>query len=197
MFIPGAALARAHAKPLPRPAEMSEADILVRYDAKNEPDGPVVYAVIDCADLAKVPKDVLNGLDLAVRHDDGSFSAGKHSFFIRRETGNISLYVDEDAHPSFLQRLGKACRQNSGSIFIAAGDARNMIGPSGDIEPAPVTAHVANGFRRASVLEGLLAINEEREAIGNRRALAAVESPPADPFDAPFAPREPSPGDGF
>lgn len=177
MSVQGAELAKAHRFPIPAPTaliESRDASILVRYDGVTTKTQPapgaeakahqIIWFVIPGGDLAKLPESVLEGLDLAARRPDGSFTTSKNAFFVSSAAG-VSLYVDSDIHEGFLENLASAAEDAGLKVFNARGDiVKNMLGQNGDIDPPLVPAYVANGHSRVPTLESLAIIREMRDA---------------------------------
>lgn len=140
------ALAWAHQFPPPIPQDVSgDKAVIVRYDGVKMNGDDVIYAVIGAEDLGRLPSDLIRGLEFSVQASDGVLRGSPDAFFIGSER-QLSLYVNTDAYPDFLDRVRDAAYEAGLTPLIGEGDLRLMTGPDGDISAPQVPAFVENGM---------------------------------------------------
>jgi hypothetical protein len=140
------ALAWAHQFPPPIPQGVkSDQAVVVRYDGVKLEGVDVIYAVIGADDLSRLPGQLIRDLEFSSSGADGELRGSPDAFFIGSER-LLSLYVNTEAYPDFLDKVRDAAH-NSGLIpLIGEGDLRLMTGPGGDLSAPQVPAFVENGM---------------------------------------------------
>lgn len=129
------AVALAHFLPIPLRQEAREGrarNILVRFDAMERNDEPVVFAVIGVGDLAKLPEDTLQGLKMLTIGDDGRLRGNPDAFFMRGPNG-VSLYVNTDNDGGVVDRIYDIALEEDMVVEVADGDLRLLSDPDGEI----------------------------------------------------------------
>lgn len=168
------AIAQAHRLPVSMSdalrAERDDA-VLVRYDGMTRGDDRIAFAVISLADMAKLPGDVLEGIEFLESDADGRLKGSRHAFMLETPNGGV-LYVDTNRHPDFLVRVMDACEDAEISCLRAHGDLDLMTDPQGDFAPAARPAFLEIGFAPIPVRLGL-------DRIDALRAPAAKAEAPA------------------
>jgi len=140
------ALAWAHQFPPPIPQGVqSEQAVVVRYDGVKVEDVDVIYAVIGGEGLSRLPDSLFRELEFSVRDRDGELRGSPDAFFIGSER-HLSLYVNTDAYPDFLDQVRDAAHGAGLTPLIGEGDLRLMTGPGGDLSAPRVPAFVENGM---------------------------------------------------
>jgi hypothetical protein len=147
MFMPSKsdrAYAALFAPPLPD-GVLAEKAVIIRYDGVRVGHENVIYAVLGSEDLSRLPADVLGGLEFSVRAPDGELRGSPSAFFIGSER-HLSLYVDTDAYPDFIDVVKTATFERGLTLLNGEGDLRSMMGPDGDISAPAVPAFIENGM---------------------------------------------------
>ena len=140
------ALAWAHQFPPPLPDGVSaDTAVIIRYDGVKIGGEDVFYAVLNAADLSRLPDTVLRGLDFSVPDRDGEMRGSPDAFFIGSER-HLSLYVNTDAYPDFVSTVQVATLRRGMTFLNGEGDLREMRGPDGDVSAPNVPAFVENGM---------------------------------------------------
>ncbi len=181
-------LARAHRYPVPLPpgVDFDRNDtVLVRYDGELSKGGDtVVLAVVAVEDLAKMPPQVMSGLDLLVERQDGTYQGSEHAFFRRTQAG-VALYVDTDTHPHFIDRILRASQEQGLVVLNAVGDLDHMVDPQGDIRPQRLAAWRADRFEPVPVRGALDMIVEKRRELRAGRLTSRAEPTGSDMDPSP------------
>jgi hypothetical protein len=134
-----------HQFPPPIPEGLSpDETVVVRFDGVKVGEVDVIYAVIGAEDLARMPDAVMRDLEFSVRSPDGELRGSPNAFFTGSER-RLSLYVNTEAYPDFLDEVRDAAYGSGLTPVIADGDLRLMTGPDGDISAPSVPAFVQNG----------------------------------------------------
>lgn len=147
MFMPSKsdrAYAALFAPPLPEGVQAERA-VIIRYDGVRIGQENVIYAVLGSEDLSRLPGEVLEGLEFSVRAPDGELRGSPSAFFIGSER-HLSLYVDIDAYPDFIDEVKAATFERGLTLLNGEGDLRSMMGPDGDISAPEVPAFIENGM---------------------------------------------------
>ena len=140
------ALAWAHQFPPPIPESVSgDRAVVVRYDGVKLEGLDVIYAVIGSDDLGRLPDDLIRDLEFSTPGADGQLRGSPDAFFIGSER-QLSLYVNTEAYPDFLDRVRDAAHRSGLTPLIGEGDLRLMMGPDGDLSAPAVPAFVENGM---------------------------------------------------
>lgn len=150
------ALAWAHQFTPPLPDDVTaESSVMVRYDGARIGEEDVIYFVIGSDDLGRLPDHVLEGLEFSVRDEEGGVHGSPDAFFIGSEW-RLSLYVNTEAYPDFLDRVRDAASSVGLMSLVGHGDLHLMRGRDGDISAPAVPAFVENGL---GYVPSLLAIS--------------------------------------
>lgn len=158
-------LAEAHRKKPPLPDSLvheEESGILVRYDGMTRQEYPVIFAVMDIDDVAKLPADLFDRIGLAP--EPGTVNAANPHAFCVESPDQTMLCLDTDAYGGFLQDLFARVRKGELSLFVAQGDLKLMCDEAGDITPPQQPAFIRNGCRPVSGAEANARITQLREA---------------------------------
>lgn len=140
------ALAWAHQFPPPLPDGVSaETAVILRYDGVKIGGEDVFYAVLNAADLSRLPETVLQGLEFSLKDRDGEVRGSADAFFIGSER-HVSLYVNTDAYTDFVETVQAATLRRGLTFLNGEGDLREMRGPDGDVSAPNVPAFVENGM---------------------------------------------------
>lgn len=140
------ALAWAHQFPPPIPQGIpAEQAIVVRYDGVKVEGVDVIYAVMGADDLSRLPDQLVRDLEFSVQGADGELRGNPDAFFIGSER-LLSLYVNTEAYPDFLDQVRDAAHRIGLTPLIGEGDLRLMTGPGGDLSAPQVPAFVENGM---------------------------------------------------
>lgn len=164
-------IAAAHRLPLPlsdQDLEIRDQAVAIRYDGMMRQGEPVVFAVVASRDLAKLPEDVLDGLELLKRGEDGVLKGSAHAFFMRSHYGT-SLIVDTGQHEGFLPRLVDICEDLNMPVLTAQGDLRVMADAQGEMAPPATPAFITNGHRNVPVrqaLDEIQSLRQDRDQAG-------------------------------
>lgn len=175
-------IAAAHRLPLPLSdddLEIRDRAVAVRYDGMMRQGEPVVFAVVSLSDLAKLPDEAIEGLDLLKRGEDGLLKGSANAFFMRSHYGT-SLIVDTEAHDAFLPRLMDICQDLEIPVLTAQGDLRLMADAQGEIAPPAKPAFLTNGHRNVPVRQALEEIQILRQDLEQARPGLADEDPEDD-----------------
>ena len=138
------AYAALFAPPLPDGVLVEKA-VIIRYDGVRVGDDNVIYAVLGSDDLSRLPSEVLDGLEFSVMDADGELRGSPSAFFIGSER-HLSLYVDLDTYPEFIEEIKTASLERGYTLLSGEGDLRSMMGPDGDISAPAVPAFIENGM---------------------------------------------------
>ena len=165
-------LAAAHRLPPPIPdALRTERNdgVVIRYDGMMRGEDPVVFAVMSAHDLAKLPGDVLEGLDFVRRDETGAPKASSYAFFVRSPF-EVALYVDSDRHDDFISGIIATCGLNGLPVLNAQGDLKIMTNDHGDLDPPGIPAFIQNGWNHIPAREAIALVNDIREALAREAA---------------------------
>lgn len=138
------AYAALFAPPLPD-GVLADKAVIIRYDGVRIGAENVIYAVLGSEDLSRLPSEVLDGLEFSVMDADGELRGSPSAFFIGSER-HLSLYVDVDAYPEFIDQVKTATFGRGLTLLNGEGDLRSMMGPDGDISAPAVPAFIENGM---------------------------------------------------
>lgn len=139
-------LAWAHQFPPPLPAGLDmDRTILIRYDGVKAEGGDVIFAVLGADQMRLLPERVTEGLEFSRRDAEGEIRGSPDAFFIGSER-HLSLYVNVDAYPDFIERVRDLAFEQGLDVAIGEGDLQSMTGPDGDISAPKVPAFVENGL---------------------------------------------------
>jgi len=130
--------------PIPDGIEEGSA-IKVRYDGAQISGESVIFAVISSSDLGRLPADITRGLEFSVQDTSGQLRGNPDAFFIGSER-DLSLYVNTDAYPDFIDEVREAASTSGLTFLNAVGDLQYMKGPDGDITAPTVPAFIENGM---------------------------------------------------
>ena len=158
------ALAWAHKLSPPFPDSIiADQAVAVRYDGVNVDGTNVIYAVVSGEDLARLPEEVMNGLEFAVPGRDGVLRNSPDAFFVGSER-DFRLYVNTEAYPDFVDQVGNAAHDVGLTPLIGDGDLRLMTGPDGDISAPRFPAFIENGMGYMSSLRAISHLEHARPA---------------------------------
>lgn len=135
-----------HQFPPPLPQEVdAHKSVVIRYDGVSMGQEKLIWAVMNKDDLAKLPQEVLDGIEFIQRDDEGDLRGNIHAFFVGSER-HLSLYVNTEEYPDFISKIRDASSSRGMTPLNSIGDLRNMMGPDLDILPPEIPAFVENGW---------------------------------------------------
>lgn len=155
-----------------------ESAVVVRYDGAMAAKGrEVVFAVVSTEDLAKLPADLLQGMNMLETSDEGALVGSRAAFFAEHPAHGTCLYVDTERHESFLVRARQACEADGLGFIPVKGDLLALEDGRGFITPPAKSAAQKNGFPAVSTRDGLDEVRERRAMIEARHPAEIGEIP--------------------
>lgn len=143
--------------------------VVVRFDGKMMPRGrECVFAVISAEDLAKLPADVLHGMNMLENSGTGALVESTSAFFTAHPSHGTCLYVDTDTHDGFLVRARAAAEAEGLSFVPVKGDLLALEDGKGFVAPPKESAAERNNFVLVKTRDGLGEVRERRAALEHR-----------------------------
>lgn len=143
--------------------------VVIRYDGKLASRGrEVVFAVVSAEDLAKLPADILQGMNMLETSGEGALVGSRAAFFADHPAHGTCLYVDTERHEGFLVKTRQACDAEGLNFIPVRGDLLALEDGHGFITPPARSAAEVNGFRLVSSRDGLDEVRERRAELEAR-----------------------------
>lgn len=151
------------------PGSGRDACVVIRYDGKLASQGrEAVFAVVSTGDLAKLPADILQGMNMLETSGEGALVGSRSAFFADHPAHGTCLYVDTEIHEGFLVRARRACDAEGLSFLPIRADLFALEDGKGFIAPPVRSAAERNGFRLVASRDGLDEIRERRAELEAR-----------------------------